>query len=184
MQDIHGIRPPVPVGIDPMVFKIMAAVLGGVILIFLLVYLIRKYLKKRKSIQDLPALVQPPEPYQAAMKDLDRLALGKAADPRLFYFDLTAILRQYMGRSFHINAPEMTSQEFIRSIRAMDLGPDLGQDMARFQTLSDPIKYAGIIPEKDRANQDLSQIRKIITETENLLVKRNTPTEKIPGEDQ
>jgi hypothetical protein len=184
MKDIHGIRPPVPVGIDPMLFKIMAAVLGGAVLIFLVCYLIRKYLKKTRPPKDLTALVQPPAPYEAAMKDLDRLALGKMADPRLFYFDLTAILRQYMGRSFHFNAPEMTSQEFIRSINSMDLDPDLRRDMARFQTLSDPIKYAGIIPEKDRANEDLMIIRKIITETEDILVKRNQPAEKLPGEGQ
>lgn len=171
MQDIHGIRPPVLIGFDPMLLKIILMVSGGIILFILLFFLIKKYLKKRKQSKDLKCLPQPMAPYKAALKELDLLFQKQMNDPRFFYFDLTAVLRKYIGASFDINAIEMTSQEFVKKLRSLDLEKTIKKDIARFQKSCDPFKYAGIVPEKDRVKQDFSFTQKIIHKIEKDLIQ-------------
>ena len=166
MQDIHDIRPPVPVGFDPMLFKIVLMALGGILFLGLLLFLIKKWLKKRKQPKGLKYLPEPLAPYEAALKALDFLFQGEMVDPRLFYFDLTAVLRQYIGRSYNINAIEMTSQEFVKRINRLNLDKAVKRDIARFLKLSDPFKYAGIAPEKDRVKEDLLFIKEKIHQIE------------------
>ncbi len=166
MKDIHGIRPPVQVGFDPMLLKIILMASAAVLLVALMFFLVKKYLKKRKHPKDLKALPQPLAPYDAAAKALDLLFQRPMDDPRVFYFDLTAVLRHYIGRSFGINAIEMTSQEFVRSFATLDFDKKIKRDMAEFQTISDPFKYAGVVPQKDRVKKDLLFIKAVIDQIE------------------
>jgi len=166
MQDIHDIRPPVQVGFDPLLLKIMLMVLGGILALTLLFFLIKKYLKKRQHPKDLRYLPAPLAPYDAALKALDLLFQSRIRDSRVFYFDLTAVLKKYVGSSFNMNALEMTSQEFIRSMNRSDIDKDIKKNMARFFKLSDAFKYAGIIPEENRAKEDLLFIKKMIQQIE------------------
>ena len=172
MQDIHDIRPPVQFGFDPALLKIILMLSGAVIVFGLVFFLIKKYLKKRKLITEPRYLPKPMAPYDAALKELDLLFQRQMNDPRLFYFDLTAVLRKYIGRSFGINAIEMTSQEFIRGINLLDFDKVQKKEIAKFQRYCDPFKYAGIVPEKDGARQDLSIIKKIISQIEKDLMKQ------------
>lgn len=166
MQDIHDIRPPVQVGFDPMLLKIMLMVVGGILILTLLFFLIRKYLKKRQHPKGLKYLPAPLAPYDAALKELDLLFQRQILDPRVFYFNLTAVLKKYVGCSFNMNALEMTSQEFIRSINRSDIDKEVKKEIARFFKVSDAFKYAGIIPEKNRAKEDLLFIKEIIQQIE------------------
>lgn len=171
MQDIHGIRPPVQVGFDPMLLKIILMVLGAILVLALLFFLIKTWLKKRKQPKDLKYLPAPMAPYEAALKELELLFQRQILDPRFFYFDLTAVLRRYIGRSFGINAIEMTSQEFIKSINRLDLDKGVKKEITKFMKWSDPFKYAGIIPEKDQVKEDLLLIKKMVIQIEKDLVK-------------
>lgn len=171
MQDIHDIRSPIQVGFDPMLFKIALMVSGAVLVLAALFFLIKKYLKKRKQPEGLKYLPEPMAPYEAALKELEFLIQKEMADPRLFYFDLTAVLRQYIGRSYNINAIEMTSQEFIKRINRLNLDQAVKRDIARFLKLSDPFKYAGTVPAKDRVKEDLLFIKEKIHQIEKNLIK-------------
>jgi len=171
MKDIHDIRPPVQVGFDPMLIKIVLMVLGGILFLAALFFLIKKWLKTRKQPKNLKYLPEPMAPYEAALKELDLLFQKEMVDPRLFYFDLTAVLKKYIGRSFNISAIEMTSQEFIKCISSLSLDKAVKKDIARFLKLSDPFKYAGIVPGKDRVKDDLLFIKEKIRQIENDLLK-------------
>ena len=137
----------------------------------LLFFLIKKYLKKRKQSTEPKYLPLPLAPYEAALKELDFLLQRQIIDPRLFYFNLTAVLRKYIGRSFGINAIEMTSQEFIRGIMHLDFDKGQKKEITKFQKYCDPIKYAGIVPKKDQIKNDLSFVKKVISKIENDLIK-------------
>lgn len=171
MQDIHAIRPPVPVGFDPMTLKVALMVLIGIILFTLLFLLIKKWWKKRKHPKDQKLLPKPMLPYDTALKELDLLSRQGMNNPRLFYFDLTAVLRKYMAGSFSINAIEMTSQEFIKSTNTLELGMEIKKNIIKFQKLSDPFKYAGIDPEKDQVGKDFMFMEKLIRQIEKDLEK-------------
>ena len=166
MQDIHDIRPPVQVGFDPMLIKIILMVLGGILVLAVLFFLIRKWLKTRKHSKFLKYLPEPIVPYEAALKELDLLFQTRMVDPRLFYFDLSAVIRKYIGRSFNISAVEMTSQEFIKGINRLNLDKTIKKDIAGFLKLSDPFKYAGIVPGKDLVKEDFLFIKEKIHQIE------------------
>ena len=171
MKDIHGIRPPVRLGFDPMLLKIILIISGVIIVLVVIFFLIKKYLKKRNQSTEPKYLPEPPAPYDAALKELDLLLQREMIDPRLFYFNLTAVLRKYIGRSFGINAIEMTSQEFIRGIMHLDFDKGQKKEITKFQKYCDPIKYAGIVPKKDQIKNDLSFVKKVISKIENDLIK-------------
>jgi hypothetical protein len=99
--------------------------------------------------------------------------LRKNMEPRIFYFDLTAILRKYIGGRFSFNAIEMTSQEFVKSISLIELNKHLKQDLISFQKISDPFKYAGHVPEIIKVKEDLAFVKKIIDQIEKELVEKD-----------
>ncbi len=162
MKQIHDIRPPVPVGMDPVFIKIMLGCLAAVIFLVLAFLLIKKYLKKRQAPASVKELAPALPPYESAMQAMDLLAQESHTDPRLFYFDLNLILRKYISRVFAVHAAEMTSQEFVRHLKGLDLDPALKTEITRFQELCDPIKYAGVNPENGKRQSDLSMVRDVI----------------------
>lgn len=177
MQDIHDIRPPVQVGFDPMLLNIILMVTAGIILLALIFFLVRRYLKKRKHPQNILLLPAPLPPYEAAIKALEQLLQREKGDKRLFYFDLTAVLRHYIGRSFQINAIEMTSQEFIKGLNLLDIDKEMKGGMVRFLKQCDPIKYAGIVPDKDMVKEDFLFVKESIQKIETDLTKKDEPEE-------
>lgn len=179
MQDINAIRPPVMTGFDPLVIKVALMVLAGLLLLVLVFFLIKKHLKKRKQPGDLKYLPAPLAPYDAAIRELERLAQSEILDSRLFYFSLTAVLRQYIGGSFNINAIEMTSQEFVRSMNRLDIGTHIKREISDFFALSDPIKYAGTVPAAEQVKKDLLSIKEMIRQIEkDLVIKKDEFKEK------
>jgi len=111
-------------------------------------------------------------PYEAALRQLDLLLRKNMDEPRIFYFDLTAILRKYIGGCFGFNAIEMTSQEFVKSINLIELDKQLKKDLIHFQKISDPFKYAGHVPEVIKVKEDLAFVKKIIDQIEDGQVEK------------
>ncbi|MEN8212638.1 MAG: hypothetical protein ABFR31_13035 [Thermodesulfobacteriota bacterium] len=181
MQDIHDIRPPVSVGFDPDLLKTILIVSGVALLLILLFFLIKKLWKKKPG-DNLKYLPEPEPPFEAAIKQLELLLQNPLSDPRLFYFDLTAVLRNYIGRSFNINAIEMTSQEFIKNLNLFDIDREIKNGISKFLNLSDSFKYAGITPLKEQADRDLLFIKEKITKIEKILIKQKEKLNQIRQE--
>jgi hypothetical protein len=172
MQGFHDIRPPVPVGLDPMMVKLLLILLGVLLLAGILFFLIRKWWKNRKGVKDIQAVALPLSPFEEASKELDSLAQRPMDDPRLFYFDLTLVLRRYMGRTFGFNAVEMTSEEVIREMTRLPLEQTVRKEIAQFQVLSDPYKYAGVLPETALVKKDMGLVRQILSKIEETLIEK------------
>ena len=179
MQDIHAIKPPVQAGFDPMILKIVLMVAAGAVILTLLFFLIKKLWQKKQQKNNPKLLPAPLPPCETALKQLDLFINSSLSSPRLFYFDLTAILRNYIGQSFNITAIEMTSQEFIKNLNALDIDKKVKQKISKFVNLSDCFKYEGTIPSKNQTNKDLLLIREIILQIEKTIKKT---TEKASRE--
>lgn len=172
MQDIHPIKPPVQTGFDPMPVIIGLSIIAAVLFFVLVFIFIRKRMRNKKPEETCGKVCNSISPYQEALKALERLSLKPGHDPRLFYFDLNAVLRRYVGRTFAINAIEMTSQEFVKSLGLLKLDTGMRQEISSFQDQCDPIKYAGCQPDTARLNQDLSWVKQKIEKIETLKVKK------------
>lgn len=163
MQDIHDIRPPVQVGMDPLFLRI-ALVLLILFVLGCVGFFVYRYLKRRKAgkTADVPLLPLPLPPDEAALKALESLGDLMAGAPRLYYFRLTEIVKRFIGKQFHLGAPEMTTQEFVLSIRALGIDKGLLADAREFLLFSDTIKYAGEDPSPSMMQGHGAFVRKFI----------------------
>ena len=152
MQDIHDIKPPVQVGIDSIIINSALAFLVLIIIGFI-IYFIFKYLNKTKQNKNLLFLPAPFSPDKTAILKLDFIQNLMKQDPRLFYFELTKIIKDFLGKSFNINAPEMTSQELFASLKNIEKKMSINisdmPDIRDFFLFSDNIKYARKFPNMD-----------------------------------
>ncbi len=167
MKEIHDIRPPVFVGFDPSILDILLIIVGIIVLIILIWFLFRLYkkralLKKNKSILSLPA---PLPAEDIALKELDMIANLMEKKRRLFYFQLTAILKKYISKKFIINAQEMTSQELLKSIKNLDIKSEFLFIISSFLEFSDTIKYAAMPASINEVKKDLNLIKEFVKTT-------------------
>lgn len=168
MQDIHDIHPPVMVGMSPELIRMLGLAMAVLAVVALLYILVRRWLKSRKPKAADVALAKVP-PYEIAMKALDRLGVTPPASPKAFYFDLSALFKAYIGGSFRIHASEMTTQELVKELRTTAMDKDLATRISKFQTLSDPFRYAPVDPDAARMATDLETVRELIRAVEDDL---------------
>ena len=176
MQDIHPIKPPVMVGMDPALVKLVLAIAGGLALLVLVIFLVRRFVKARGR-QIIPELIPEILPYDQALRDLDRLSLKPVLDSKPFYFDVSALVKRYIGRSYGIHALEMTSQELIKQIRFTPMDKALITRLAHFHNFSDPFRYGPLPPEPAQVQKDLAWVRQMVMDMEQDLESRRTQQE-------
>jgi hypothetical protein len=178
MKDIHDIRPPMMVGMDPAMVKLGLAVGAGLLLLLVVILMIRHFWKKRKPVQQTDVTAQI-VPYDAAVKALDRLALDPVRDAKIFYFDLGHTVKAYMGGTYGFNGLEMTTQELIRALRSLDISGDLKLRISSFQELCDPFRYAPVTPDKNQVTTDLALARDLVEALEaEVRLAQNSGEEK------
>ncbi|MEN9798396.1 MAG: hypothetical protein RL653_2092 [Pseudomonadota bacterium] len=97
------------------------------------------------------APVLPPRPLDertlAALEALRREGLAEAGRSREFYFQLSAIVRGYLGERYGFEALECTSHELLARARRLDAPGLAYEPFARFVEDSDQARYArAVIP--------------------------------------
>jgi hypothetical protein len=140
---------------------LMAAILGALLALYL-----RRRLRARAAFRPAP----PPRPaHEVALEKLDRLAtsgLLPGADLRPFYFQLTEVVREYLGARFGFLALEMTSEEVIaqlqrrRQLRGLVMG-----EIAGWVISADMVKFAKLVPSEDEARGALETAIRIVEST-------------------
>jgi hypothetical protein len=84
------------------------------------VWLIIRYLKKRlKSHEDLEIIENPDPPHVIAFRELKRLLeeqLWQKGEVKLYYTELTEILREYLEKRFRVSSFEMTTSETLEAL--------------------------------------------------------------------
>lgn len=164
MKDIHEIRPPVTVGVNPVVFQIILLCIGGLLMCLLIWFFVR-YLKKRRQRQtvgEFLLLPPPPPPHESALRELDSLQDIMLQEPRLFYFRITAIMRTYIGKVFDLNAPEMTTTEIVSALNGLSMEREMLSSARAFFLSASMIKYAGKIPSLQKIRGDDAFVRRFI----------------------
>jgi hypothetical protein len=139
---------------------IVAAALGALIAIA-----VRRRLRNRASLRPAP----PPRPaHEVALERLDQLArnnLGNGADTQAFYFQLSEIVRDYLGTRFEFLALEMTTEELIDQLsRRAPRGLVLGE-IAGWLGGCDLVKFAKLVPGDHEARGALETAIRIVEST-------------------
>jgi len=157
MTDIHDIKPLASLGTDPYLWLY---ILAGLVCLGLLLLLLVYWQKRRLPPVDHKAPVSPPE--DIALGALEELKSLIGNNDRLFYFHLSAILRSYIASRHGIHAREMTSEEFLPHIDAIDVDRETRQELKTLVRSADPVKYAGVGAGAARMEKDMDFVKHYI----------------------
>ena len=111
----------------------------------------------RKRRQGEVELVDLRDPWEIAF---EKLALLKEkhyieeGQCKAYYFELTELVREYLGRMYYVDVLEMTTDEFVSRFEEIELPGDLYKEITSFFKHADLVKFAKLIPEQRRLEDD------------------------------
>jgi hypothetical protein len=159
IPDIRDIKPPIviPNGWEWLWLTLAAlAVLGVLVFAW--------WLWKRKLSQ-VP--VVPPIPAHIRAKQALAQALELITQPKEFCIRVSDTVRLYLEERFNFRAPERTTEEFLRELRATNLLTD-GQkeSLGQFLESCDLVKFAKYEPGENELRELHSSAVRLVEETE------------------
>jgi hypothetical protein len=146
LADLRPPADPLPLAESPAASAWWIAALAGAAVVLLAGAV--WWLRRRHLAQAGPPLT----PAELAYLELQRLMEDHAAreDVKLFYVELTAIVRRYIERTTGIHAPEQTTQEFLREIgHRPDFPAEESRRLTSFLEAADLVKFAAHQPRKE-----------------------------------
>ena len=159
MQDIHGLK---PAESFPNYWLWLAP--GILLLAAALAYAGHRLYKRLRRIQELAQA--PPPPWEEALASLDALPWREwleAGQVKRYYYALSEVLKRYVERRFEFQAAEQTTTEMLASMRAYKT--PMRDDIGRFLTRSDLVKYAKWFPPADETESAIAQVRDFVVKT-------------------
>jgi len=153
IRDVKG-----PIGFFEINWWVVAAVL--VVISAVILYLIR-----RKRFVPIKL------PHETALEELERaranfLRDGNSED---YYASVSDCIRCYIERAFNLKAPEMTTEEFLNSLKETSaLSLDQKGLLREFLNACDLVKFAKYAPSKPEADTVFETAGKFIEETKRL----------------
>jgi len=102
----------------------------------------------------------------AELAKLENAAWGSADEARVYYYDLSEIVRAYIEKKFALAAPEMTTEEFLRTLfRNRAALPYDAERLRAFLEACDVVKYAAFQPQREDATHALETARAFVNQT-------------------
>ena len=139
VQDYHDIKDIIPV--NPATNKPpWGWIAAGALLLGAVVY----FLSKKKKRQ-LPVPVVYIDPYEEAMKELEKTANHKPGTKE-YYTKLVAVFRIYIFRKKGILSLQETTDDLISQLQSLKLDDELFQHLGQALMASDSVKFAKYIP--------------------------------------
>lgn len=141
---------------------VIGVILGGLLL--LAITLIARRMLSRVVVDE--ASIPCDEAALARLDELRRSGMMHPDSMDRFYYALSEILRWYIEQQFSINAPDLTTEEFLEmashshTIRDADL-----ELLGRFMSHCDRVKFAKEQVGTDQANRSMDTVKSFINRT-------------------
>lgn len=162
-EDIRDIRPPVEM---PYFFLPWLIALGCLLLIAASVAAVRLFLTHQKKNAHSKRL----SAWEIACQCLEELQAKNYPARGLvkeYYSELSDILRKYIEARFALNAPDMTTEEFLDSLKRSEALNDGDKvKLARFLTGCDLVKFAKYSASAHEMDESLTLVRGFISGTQ------------------
>jgi len=163
MRDIKG-----PVGLPSAIIKYLIPL--GLLFLVILGSLAGYFLKKNKEENVVPKRPA----HEIALEKLEALRLKDYISRGLikeYYTEVSDIIRHYLENRFRLKAPEMTTEEFLVSVRdAGELISEHKNLLKEFLLCADLVKFAKYAPLPDEVNSIFDSAKRFIDQT-----KENEP---------
>ncbi|MCM8787566.1 MAG: BatD family protein [Candidatus Omnitrophica bacterium] len=137
----------------------------GIFLIIVSVFFYFIFLKKQKKTILNPLLPPHIIAYQA-LAELEKNDYIKRGEFKIYYTELSEILRGYIQARFKIKALELTTEEFISKIKDDDTLPqEYKNPLKDFLSYCDLVKFAKYIPTEEDAILRFSFVKEFVDKT-------------------
>jgi hypothetical protein len=145
LKDIKGI-----IRIPVTLMEILPWLLIIIVLIVAIVFLVR-YLKGRKKQPVKESIWEKPDipAHVAAFNSLEMLKskkLWQQGQVKLYYSELTDILRHYVDKRYGVHSMEMTTEETMQALKPHLENDEIYQSFKAILELADLVKFAKHIP--------------------------------------
>jgi len=163
VQDIRDIKG--PLSFPP---NLIPLYIVGALILCAGAYLLIRRLRKRHIRVDAPAAAVKPA-HQIAYERLEALrtqnlpAQGRIKE---YYFELADIVRRYIEDRFRIRAPEMTTEEFLSTLKDSDALKSSHKELVgEFLVLCDVVKFAKYGPTQKEVEESFKAAVRLVDET-------------------
>jgi len=144
LRDIKAIEK-VPVG-----FRDLLPYLSGLIIIAVMVWILIRYVKRRKNKIIKPTPTSPAElPEVAALRELNSLKEEKPWKHNMikqYHIRLSEILRRYLEGRYNFSAMELTTGEILQSLKTLKCSDHDVRQVTGILNVSDLVKFAKAVP--------------------------------------
>lgn len=147
----------------PLIIKILIALL----IIALIVFLIYRYFKKKKTIQIQEKPKLPPHIVALEkLKDIQQKEIWKEGKVKEYYSAISDTIREYIEGRYHVPALEQTSFETMQSLRFKAIDANSRDKLKYILELSDLVKFAKFIPIENDHHQILQYAFDFVNQTQ------------------
>lgn len=162
IKDIKG-----PVGFPNRLYLYILSGTAIAAVIAAVVFFILK--RKKKAVET----VAPPRPAHElayeALTELEKKDYPGTGRIKEYYIALSDIVRRYLENRFQLRAPEMTTEEFLLSVRqSKELNSDQKGLLREFLSHCDMVKFARYNPETSEIEKSHSSALRLIDQTKLL----------------
>ncbi len=162
---IRDIKPPLnfQTGYAFLITVLAIAVIS--FLIFLTIYLFRK----RAKLKDSRQVMHPKKAHEiayAALRLLKSRNLPGSGFVKEYYFEISKIARAYIENRFSLKAPEMTTEEFLYSVKDSSILTITQKNIVKeFLNRCDLVKFAKYGPTADEIEVSFDTTKRLVDET-------------------
>ncbi|MCP4706255.1 MAG: protein BatD [candidate division Zixibacteria bacterium] len=137
--------------------------LGGIVLVVVLsYYLIWRYRRKKQLEAEW---VDPRKPWEIAFEEMAILKENNYPAEnqfKLYYIELSEIIRAFLGRIYTVPVLDMTTDEFCDILSELEIAEDQYKWIKGFLKHSDLVKFAKLIPELAKTETDFDESHQLI----------------------
>ncbi|HIN39879.1 MAG TPA: hypothetical protein EYM84_06370 [Flavobacteriales bacterium] len=167
----------VPYTLDEFIPHIIIAIL--ILISLLLGYLIYKKLRSREK--SAPEIIEPViPPHIIALESLNMLENSKLWQQnkvKLYYSDLTEIIRTYIENRFDIIAMELTTDEIIAAMSYVSASKESKEELGHMLRLADMVKFAKYKPLANEHESCMKKAYDFVNATKHTIFESATNTE-------
>lgn len=165
--DIRNVKAPLEIPRNWLLLLPWLLLIGGV---FALAYwLYRRYQSRKKRPNERlerPEPVRPPhEVAYEALTRLEAKRMLERGETKLYFIEVSEIIRTYLEGRYPIDALEMTTHEVLQELKKVGLEPEVFDLFPPFFSRSDLVKFAKHRPAPEVSKEMISMARLLVDET-------------------
>jgi hypothetical protein len=166
--DIKDIKGPVSYWDKKYIIILLSIVIVIALILFIIIFLQKRRKTKEVRIPAVPAHELAYKALQSLMAK-DYLSIGKVQE---YYVELSNIMRHYIENRFQLKAPEMTTEEFLLTLReSVVLNPEQKSLVRDFLSHCDMVKFAKYLPAKNEIDASYESAKNLVDQTKETLMQ-------------